>query len=803
MISKVTAVVSRRQLEFTPDNSFDAYNSSINSENTFEVEVTNNSDKFASFQLELSTPGMDENSQVKWCNIEPEVCAKKPPGSKTKFQVAITKAPIPAYDTTIDLILRVFSVEDANLYTSQKLKLKINKPLRPLRVEMPVKVFKVAPNDKFEIPVLVYNLSSKFSHITLICSGLNPDWMTKGVKRKLDIEPGDFEKTIFWCQPSKLSLSKEYKFKIEVKSDTTQYPASESGVLEIIPDGVVEFSCSDKQQIIPTKKSLIPGEKSKNSQNINSQKTNSRNIAKYELTFWNDSNLVTQVDITVPEQYQKLCNLEIPEPIKITPTETKIMSLIAAAKRHWFGRTKNHKFTVSPILSSPVSGELITDVYPKPSTEVLELKILPIIPFWAQLGGLMLIPLLILLKILMHEPTYHTGPVNSVRFFGNGSLVFSGSSDQTIRRWQVEEGFLYPGHTYLKAKGEIADAKSLGKAVRVIRQSPKDNDVIAVGLENGEVKLWDISANKLKNSFSLNKANRVFDLVFTQNSHDYLFSAHGNGLINQWDLKRTSNTNSNTNSNINTNKTRSNPIQSRNFDFAISALAIDESKDNNPLIISAGRFNKMVAWQPKTNKYIPIRYEWKNQIRASKKKNSFIPVMGQQHYITSLSIENNVLASADNQGYITLWDLNKIRQCILKITNISTKKAVIKSKLDIIKNNNNQSENTNYSCDNAIIEQWHDGHDKQPVRSVALTQNGDYLASTGDDGRIIIWKLKEGGLKANCQQEVAYLPDIKFNSVDIKKLTQGQEHYFLLTSGDDDNNVKLYRKGMKDNANCQ
>ena len=781
MIGKVTSIISKKKLEFTPDPSFDSYNSSVNSENKFDVEVINNSGKFASFQLELSTPGVDENSQVKWYDIEPEVCAKKPPGSRTKFQVVITKAPIPAYDSTIDLILKVFSVEDANLYTTQKLKLKINKPLRPLRVEMPVKEFKIFPDNNIEIPVLVYNLSPKFSQIILTCSGLNPDWMTEGTQRRLDIEPGDFKKTTFLCQPSRLTLSKQYEFEIEAESNTTQYSASEHGVLEILADGVVEFSCSDKQKV-------IPGKGRNNSQS-----------ATYELTFWNDSNLVHQVNVITPEEDRKICNIKIPEPIKIPLEETKIMSLTAATKRHYLGRAQIHKFTVSPLLTSPMTGEFITDINPKPSSEVLELKVLPIIPFWAQLCGLALIPLLILIRTLLHQPEYHTAPVNSVRFFGNGSLVFSGSSDQTIRRWDVENGRIpiLQKKSVLEDKGKIANEEVLEKPVRVIRQSPKDNDVVAVGLENGEVKLWDISTNKPKASFHINnKANRVFDIVFTRNGRDYLFSGHGNGLVNQWDMKSASSDNSKQQF-----TPPIKPIQSKNFGFAISALAIDESEYNNPLIIIAGRFNKIIAWKPKTNQIIPIQYQWQNQ-----RKNGFNPVMGQQNYITSLALSNNVLASTDNEGYITLLNLNEIRQCVKR----SFQKQIEKEEENISDSNDSKvkSDIAIANCNNVILEQWSNEDDKQPVRSVALTQDGDYLASTGDDGRIMLWKLDKsdrGKGKKACQKgvEITKLSDTKFNSVDIKKLTDEKESYLLITSGDDNNDVKLYRKGIKNGTNCQ
>lgn len=802
MISKVTALVSKKKLEFTPDTSFEDYNPGINSENKFEVEVINNSNKFTSLQLELSTPGVDQSSQNKWYVITPEVCAKKPPGSKTQFQVVITKAPIPAYETTIDLFLKVFSVEDENLSTVQKLSLKINKPLKPLRVEMLTKEFKVSPEDEIEIPVLVYNLSPKFSQVTLTCSGLDPGWMTQGNQNQLNIEPGEVSKTIFLCKPPKLTLSRKYDFKIEVTSNTTQYSPDTDGVLEVIPDGVVTFSCDEMEKTIPKK-----GVKSSES-------------ATYKLEFWNASNLAHKVDIVVPEKDEKICNLKIPEPIKIIPKETKKMHLLAAVKRHYLGRVKIHKITVSPLLSNPITGKFREDIAPKPSTQIFTLKILPIIPFWAQIGGIILVPLLILLNMLSHKPKYHEGPVNSVRFFGNGSLVFSGSSDQTIRRWQVKNRFLGT-KVHLQHEGKIAEQSELKKAVRVIRQSPKDNGPLAIGLENGEIKLWDISTNKppddekYEKSLNLDKANRVFDLVFTKNARsDSLFSAHGNGLVNQWDIETSELT------------------KSRRFDFAISALAIYETDTNKddinrtsinineiddiegdrPLIFIAGRFNKMVVWEPKSNLVIPIQYNYSQN--TGQNENSFAPVVGQQHYITSLAANDKVLASADNRGYITLWNLEEIRQCV--ITNILKKRDKqenkdIHSKSEKIINN---TENENCSINNIkYIERWNHGQNQEPIRSVALTKNGKSLASTGDDGRIIIWKLKElkylkegeGIRKCKKGIKIANFPDTKFNSIDIKQLSDEKGNYLLIASGDDEQQVKLYRhrQGVENNANCQ
>ncbi|KYC42231.1 hypothetical protein WA1_19825 [Scytonema hofmannii PCC 7110] len=730
MAGNVKAIASKKTLEFTPD-SFDYLDVNTNGENEFDVSVINGSDKFASFQLELTTPGLDDSTQMKWYNTEPKICAKKPPGSETKFHVKIIRAPIPAYETTIDLILKVFSVEYANIYTSQKLKLTINKPLRSLRVEMPVKELKVIPGDKVELPIFVYNLSTKFSEITLTCLGLNPDWIEQGNQQKLSIEPGESAKSIFVFQPPKDAESENYEFKIKVESDASQYTVTEKGFLEVTPDGIVEFNCSNEQQIIP-----IKGKKGANTVN-------------YELVFRNDSNLRQLVNVNIPEQKLSLDNVQtIPQEVILALGETKIMNLVVQKKQPWLGMKQHLLFEVAANLTNPKSEKDNNDIYAEPNTRVLALDVFPIIPFWLQVAGGTLILLLLLLYWMLLPHTYHQGAVSSVRIFGNGSLVFSASSDQTIRRWRVDDTPWIFDSLRLKDKFPfIANKSQTKQAVRVIRQSPKDNDLLAVGLENGEVKLWDISTNQEKATLSDKKANRVFDTVFTQNGR-YLFSGHGSGLVNFWNLDKSSK-----------------PEKSVNVGYAVYGLAINESRPNKPLNFIAGQYNKLSVWNPNNGSKYDLEYRWLDAKHQQ-------PIYSQHHYITSLATAKNTLVTADNQGYVTLWDINKIRQC----TNRATKSSI--------------------SCDKAILSQWHNEGVNPAIRSVALTQNACYLASAGDGGKIKLWHLSKG-LK---EGKTVTQDDARINSVDIKALNN---HVFI-TSGDDKYKVRLYRvNGLKENENCK
>ena len=758
----VKATVSKKQLRLIPDISASA-NESSNGENEFDVTVINESDKFASFYLELLTIGIDSNSNVKWYTLDPEVSAKKPSGAQTNFHVIITKPPIQVYDTTIELTLRVFSVEYANLFNSQKLSLKIERPRKPLRIYLPIKEFKVYPEEEIEIPVILENLSQKPTDVKLSISGLDPDWLSKGTEQKLQIDALESEKTSFWCQPPKNARppSGEYEFKIEAKSDTSSNPAREQGILEVLPHGTVEFSCTPKMQIIPVKRGV-------------SRKQSK--FATYELQFENDSNLPQRVNIQISEQDKKQCGLVIPEGVELAPGETKPMYLVAKKRRPWWWLKRRLLFEVSPILTNPDTEKPSLQIRANPSTQVLELQVLPIIPFWLQLVELLLLLLVLSLLWYLNPKDYHTGAVNSVRLIGNSSLVVSGSSDQTIRLWQVDRSPWQFDIRRLKYEGFIA--LETQKSVRVIRQSPREDYVIASGLENGDIKLWNV-LSKRDTKPIYNGNDRVFDLAFTKDSR-FLFSGHGSGIIRQWNLE---------------DKIKNPRVADLNF--TIYALALSETQPI-PLIVVAGRYNRLALWDWFNRRIYELPYQAQNQ----PEKNRFNPIMGQHQYINSLTIADakNMLVSGDNEGYITLWDLNQIRQCI----QVGDRVEAINRNDENFRRDSFGNTVSTVKCDDAILDRWRDGHRNQPVRSVALTQNGCYLASVGDDGRVMLWTLEKSKRSPQHQAGniIAQFPDIRLNSVDIKAL---DDNLFIAT-GDDNYRVKLYRvKGRNDddNANCQ
>lgn len=751
MANLIQAVVSKRKLTLIPDISTTTEATSSN-DHEFDVVVTNGSSQFTSFQLELIAPGLDSKTDTEWYSVEPEVCAKKPPGAQTHFHVVIKKPPIPAYETTLDLRLRVFSVENAALFTSQPISLTIERPRRTLQVYLPLKELRVFPGDEVDIPVIVYNLNSKSASVILSLLKLNPEWMSAepnsstAIAQTLTLEPGDSQKTSFRFQlPREITtLSQCYPFTVEVTSTTSHYSVREQGSLEVLPQGTVNFGCSLPVQSLPVQGKTPAKHKG---------------AATYELQLENRSNLPQEVRFEVPRGDR--LSIIPPPPLQLQPGEVQNPLLLAQKRRPWWGLPRRILFQVTPLLAQSTPEE--SAIQPHPNSKTLELRVVPVIPLAMQVGGTLL-SLLLLWMVWVLRPVGHQSAVNFVRFSGDGTTVLSGSSDQTVRRWFVNRAILQPDRLLrgqwhalrLNVPDNIGDR--VGKAVRVLRHGERNN-LVAVGLEDGTIQLWDTAFTTPQQTL-YEGTDRVFDLVFTRDSR-LLFSGHGSGMVRMWAIapRQSSNT---APAQIRTPigellpPTQTEP-QRVYFPFAVAALALSEPENAPPVLAIAGQFNQLAIWDWNANRLYTVPYE-RQSASASQ------PVMGMEQAIVSLATASNLLVTADNQGFITIWDMAS-RQC-------QTQNAAAGE------------------CRLTMLDQWQNGHRGQPVRGVALTQDGSYLTSVGDDGRVMLWPLHQGKRQLNQQQgELIAAYPIRVNSVDITE----KDNTLFITSDANQNRVMLYR----------
>ncbi|NEQ32014.1 MAG: hypothetical protein F6K04_13590 [Leptolyngbya sp. SIO4C5] len=771
MASSVKLELQQREIDFKPSDTGDFTRAAPATESDLAVTVINTTDRFASFQLALEASGVEPTASAQWYTVEPEICAKKPPGDRTQFHITMLKAPIPAYDTQLPLTLKILSPEIEQISTTETVFLRILRPNKTLRVYLPFQDLQVYPGDRVRIPALVYNLSSETKNITLKLTGLDAtpgwqtDWFPEGTERSLRLGSGSSEDVTFWCVPPATAQTESRLYHLGLEaSDGQGNTASTAGRLEVLPFGSVSFQCLNPRQQVPAQSSggvrqrLYP--------------------VAYDLIFSNQSNLLQQIQLSVQSSYGSRWQT-VPATLELAPEVSGGLRLDVESQRPWLGTTRTRFFEVFPQLASPGSGEVGKAVKVSPASRILELRLKPVVPLWLQvLGGLVGLWLLWLAWWLNPE-TQHTAPINSISLFASGDTIFSGSSDQTVRRWQVNQDpwiidIRRPKFQRVMATGEAQ--KTAAKPIRVIQHLPEESVAqIAIGLEDGEIQLWNIDPpNRLQTFRASSGPDRIFDLDFTSDSR-FLFSGHGSGRVHQWRLQ--------------TADPAAQPEVEKTLslggDYAVSSLSVSERPGYNLLVIG-GQFNRLMVWDYERQSAYNLAYK-RDRVFAE----GIEPVTNRNSYITSTAAaaKSAVLATADNQGVITTWNLETIRDCLPQTFKAERSARFLQE-----------------DCQTEFrLDQWQAGEISSPVRALELSSNGCYLASTGDDGRVMLWPLTADGSRDSRYEAgiaVRRFNDTRLNSVDLHYTTEGQQEVVLVASDTPGNRVQLYRKQLNPNG-CQ
>lgn len=279
-------------------------------------------------------------------------------------------------------------------------------------------------------------------------------------------------------------------------------------------------------------------------------------------------------------------------------------------------------------------------------------------------------------------------------------------------------------------------SSNLQKAVRLARYRPVSNDQVAIGFENGEIQL----ANLLTGSSArLNgdRDDRVFGLAFSRDARS-LYSGHGSGLVLQWEVGQFV-------------PQQTTPRRAYDVQFAIQALTTVGEDDRHLAV--AGRYNRLVL--------LPLQAEAPTGKQTTPLLELPYRSGGASDYITSLAVaeqQPNLLAVSDTQGQVSVWNPT---ECIQKRGRCGP-----------------------------IDQPWL-GHNGSPIRGVALSADGCFLASAGDDGEVKLWPLDGTGMRRSSalQGRVLGRSQRPLNAVDV---IQTRDSVWV-TSGGDDGRVRLYR----------
>jgi hypothetical protein len=692
----------------------------------FKVTVINQSDRFASFQLDITPAGVEQNQDRLWYSISPEVSTKNPPGDAVEFTVSILDTPIMGFVGLVNLTVRTFSLELRD-EVRQVIRLELQEGTGQSRIqlELPFQRLQVAPLDMVEIPVLVRNPSQQATNVTLACEGIPANWLIEGATRQFQVKAGGQFSTAFLCQPpfSPEAISKVYGMTIRAKH-TNGPEATATAGLEVLPRGSLAFDCQPRVQTVPNKFSWRFWQNSP---------------AIYQLLLNNASNLEQTVSIDILNEAEEEYTSElVPNEAKLLPLTQQSMSLRISKNRPLLGGVQRLELQVKSLWQD-------RRLEARNPIQTIELRLKPIIPSWA-----FILLLAIILGILWYfswlnpESPFiaHRAAVTSVQLDGLSATALSSSNDQTLRQWRTV-GFWQP--IFNRDMGVVAQGQ---KAMRVVRFRPVNNDMAAIGLENGEIQLWDLlekKADKTLISYSFQRDDRVFGLAFTLDSR-FLFSSHGSGQVLRWSVDRHL---------IRQSSAKlQQPLQSQKLNFAISDSVLVGDNDN--ILAIAGRYNSLVLWNWEQNTVRPVAYP---------------EIGGQDDYIQSMDVpefRRNLLATADTKGFITVWDMTP---CL---------------------------KDTSQTCN--IVDRWGDGHQGKPVRSVGIDPNGCYLVSGGDDGRLMFWGLTAAGRRAGEFANGKPLAVLNANvtAVDVRV----QQHQVIAIAGDSTGRVRGYRQDRLPSLGC-
>lgn len=717
---------------------------------TFGVVAINRSEQFAAFELEiLAAAGNQESS---WYRLSPEVSAAKPPGDRTQFQVEILASPIAYFVGDVNITVKVSSPQ---LATERRLVLRLTiepteeAPL--LSVTLPIQRLQIYPRNTIDIPIQVQNLGLRPAEVVLCLKDIDLTWLVGSAQRRLQLEAGRRAEVSFQCCPPGASLapSQDYPFAV-VARNREGATASATGILEVLPVGFVQFEVQPSQQRLPAKSSQLPDWLS--------------NIAVFQLQFKNASNLLQQVVIELRGKDCQSCQFQVnPENAYLPLAEETAVRLSVKVKRPWIGWVKRLQIEAKAWLSDQRLGS--TD----PATQLLTLKVFPIVPTWLLLVLLALLSAL-LAVILQLAPISHLATVNAVHFSGTSGrfpLVLSGADDCTIRSWTSVPSWIFAKPETLHPQGALAQGSLnavcssrkpqspkgllavLGQAVRALELIPVNNNQVFAGLENGEIQAWDVNTGRKQYSLKDGEdkeGDRVFSLAFTKDSR-YLYSGYGSGAVRKWQIPPSG-------------QSSSNPQRltlPKRFQFQVWAIALSPDEK---ILVSAGQFKRLILWDLSTPG---------NPRRSQISLSSGFGTQGENDFFWSIAFapQSHLLATADSDGYITLWNLHK---CQMMKSNPPE---------------DSSSQLTQTKCE--IYDRWQAS--EADIRSIRFTPDGRQLVSAGDDGRIVAWAIAQKDKKHDpTKKQVIATLSRRITSIDLV----ANEQRTLIASGGEDFQVRLH-----------
>ncbi|MEM9117498.1 MAG: hypothetical protein AAGD09_06400 [Cyanobacteria bacterium P01_F01_bin.56] len=751
----------------------------------FWLALQNHSPTYASFQFHLQAAGEAEPPRPTWYRLVGADAYTLPPNDCVKFEVEILSLP-PQREGFVGVLCLQAMVSSPELRASASETLKLYVTGIPPQFLPQSEALQTPPDALVEIPVHLKNPNDQPISLDLRLEGLPATWLEQAQHRLL-LPPNVTERSTFRCTVPPVSDARQglYPFAIKVLQSEA-VTASQTATLEVLPTGAVEVSCEMAHQDIPAQ----PGR----------WLNRHRKPATYTLHWSNQSNNSVQGTISIqaksdsrrwwqrPPRQTKIVNIgHVPDSIDLAIAAHHTSQVNIEYRPPWWGWGSYQEFQIQDYAFEPPT-ELVQ------ANPILSLKLRPVIPRWLQSCGLLglIVSSWLLLSqghratvnhVEFPHQTHQIGDENHPQNFRN---IVSGAENGTLLAWPLRNHLRWLFSQHFNPLNP-----SDRKAIEVVRYSP-DNKQVAVGHASGEIKLYDWESRDYRYSLDIEaektcsdrdrflggkqvyRGDRVFDLIFSSDSQ-FLYSTHGSGRIVKWNLA--------------VNPPAPECLQSAQND-AVTAATLVRQRDQYWLA-AAGQRNhlklvdldspfiqqRLFPLDIKENSSTPSTDE-SNEANSSETR---INSISKDDAITSLASPQNrpsLLAVADNQGNITLLDLDT---CGGDLSTCSK------------------------------LKKW-SAHGGLPIRAVAFTDDGCYLASAGDDGNVELWQLQS--VRENASAVATVLPELvpgkeydlrtsrqrfsrhplrsrSLETVDIVRLTGAGQDILLIASGGEDRQVRL------------
>ncbi|MCA1992651.1 MAG: hypothetical protein LDL41_11555, partial [Coleofasciculus sp. S288] len=311
----------------------------------------------------------------------------------------------------------------------------------------------------------------------------------------------------------------------------------------------------------------------------------------------------------------------------------------------------------------------------------------------------------------------HKSYVSSVAISLDGKVIISGSTDKTVRLWDIK-------------------GNSIGQPLRGHKDAVRsvaislDGKLIVSGSNDKTVRLWDIKGNPIGQPLRGHK-NSVYSVAISPNDQ-MIVSGSDDGTVRLWDIEGNS---------------IAQPLQGH--EYAVSSVAISP---NNQVIVSGSADKTVRLWDIEGN---PIGQ----------------PLRGHEGWVNSVAFsrDGKLIVSGSADKTVRLWDIegNPIGQPLRGPENWVNSVAFSRDGKLIVSGSSDKTARL-WDIEGNPIGQPLQGHEGW-VSSVAFSRDDQMIVCGSGDGTVRLWP---GGWRAwleVCCNRLRYHPVFKNPQTEVEK----------------------------------